>query len=65
MNSKNFKNGIMGLYTTQAKYLHDRLRISFSMPPLFNGFYFMQCVCMLPIDNTTLFLFTLLLCTLN
>ena len=30
-NSKNFKNGIMGLYTTQAKYLHNKLRINFSM----------------------------------
>ena len=33
MNSKNFKNGIMGLYTTQAKYLHNKLRINSSMSP--------------------------------
>ena len=33
MNSKNFKNGIMGLYTTQAKYLYNKLRINFSMSP--------------------------------
>ena len=32
-NSKNFKNGIMGLYITQAKYLHNKLRINFSMSP--------------------------------
>ena len=32
-NSKNFKNGIMGLYTTQANYLRNKLRINFSMPP--------------------------------
>ena len=30
---KNFKNGIIDLYTTQAKYLHSKLRISFSMSP--------------------------------
>ena len=28
-----FKNGIMGLYTTQAKYLHNKRRINFSMSP--------------------------------
>ena len=33
MNSKNFKNGITGLYTTEAKYLHNKLRINFSMSP--------------------------------
>ena len=31
-NSK-FENGIMGLYTTQAKYLHNKLRINISMSP--------------------------------
>ena len=28
-----FKNGIMGLYATQAKYLHNKLRINFSKFP--------------------------------
>ena len=33
MNFKNFKNGIMGFYSTQANYLHNKLRIKFSMSP--------------------------------
>ena len=28
---QNFKNGIMGLYTTQAKYLHNKLKKKFSV----------------------------------
>ena len=32
-NPKNFKIGIMGLYTTLAKYLCNKLRIKFSMSP--------------------------------
>ena len=32
MNSKTFKNGIIGLYITQA-ILHNKLRINFSMSP--------------------------------
>ena len=32
---QNFINGIMGLYTTQPKYLHYKLRINFSMTPPF------------------------------
>ena len=31
-NSKSFKNGIMGLYTTQAKYLRNELRINLLSP---------------------------------
>ena len=33
-NSNNFKNGIMGLYTIQAKYLCNKLRINFPCRPL-------------------------------
>ena len=36
MNSKKFKNGIIGLNTTQAKYLHNKLRINFSISPPLN-----------------------------
>ena len=31
-----FQNSIMGLYTTQAKYLHNKLRINFPCLPPFN-----------------------------
>ena len=39
----------MGIYTTQAKYLHNKLRINFSMSPSFiksnqNVFAYMQVV---------------------
>ena len=30
MNSESFKNGIMGLYTTQAKYLHIKVALNYS-----------------------------------
>ena len=33
-----FKNGIMGLYTTQAKHLHNKLRINFPCSPPFKLF---------------------------
>ena len=36
---QNFKIGIMGFYTTQAKYLHNKLRINFSMFPPFKVSY--------------------------
>ena len=34
-NFKNFKNGIMEFYTTQAKYLHNKLRINFPSQVVF------------------------------
>ena len=34
---KNFKNGIKGFYTIQAKYLHSKLRINFPYSPPFKG----------------------------
>ena len=38
MNYKNFKNGIMGLYTTPTTYLHNKPRLKFSkFPSLLKG----------------------------
>ena len=31
-NSKIFENGIMGIYTTQAKYSYNKFRINFPCP---------------------------------
>ena len=35
-NYKNFKNDIVGLYTTQTKNLHNKLNINFLCPLPFN-----------------------------
>ena len=31
-----FQNSVMGFYTTQVRYLHNKLRINFPCPPPFN-----------------------------